>query len=155
MLREQWWTWLEKKKKKKEVDLVVLVAHGDTDGYSRWCCYWWIGWQMGLSRATMTRMRERERERERMAKIGCWRVVFWPILDPNFSTSRPWKSNLFIGDGKGTLCLFWYRILAIGFTWKNPNHWFKVAMMNCQFCSWKWLVRLATLGRCHRLYSLE
>jgi hypothetical protein len=28
--------------------------------------------------------RERERERVRMAETGCWRVVFWPILDPKF-----------------------------------------------------------------------
>jgi len=27
--------------------------------------------------------------------------------------------------------------------------------MNCQFCAGKWLVGLATLKRCHRLYSLD
>jgi len=28
-------------------------------------------------------------------------------------------------------------------------------MMNYQFCVGKWLVGLAILGRCHRLYSLD
>jgi len=103
------------------------------------------------------RERERERERER-GSAGSRNeggLVFSSILDPNLSTPGPWKSNLFIGDERGTLCLFWCQILTLGSTWKHPNHWFKVAMMNCQFCAGKWLVGLATLERCNRLCSLD
>jgi hypothetical protein len=60
-----------------------------------------------------------------------------------------------MGGGRGTFCLFWCKILALGSTRKHPNHRLKVAMMNCQFCAGKWLVGLATLGPCHCLCSLD
>jgi hypothetical protein len=55
-------------------------------------------------------------------------------LDRNFSIPRAWRSNLFIGGGRGTFCLLWCKISALGSTWKHLNHWLKIAMMNCQFC---------------------
>jgi hypothetical protein len=100
-----------------------------------------------------------ERDRERGERFGWeqkWRgrLVFCRFWT-QFSSPGPWKSNLFIGDRKGTLCLFWCQISALGSTRKHPNHWFKVAMMNYQFCVGKWLVGLAILGRCHRLCNLD
>jgi len=62
-------------------------------------------------------------------------------LDPIISTSY-----LFIGGGKGTLCIFWYKISALGLTRKHPNHWLKVAMMNCQFCAGKMVGRVSHFG---------
>jgi len=88
------------------------------------------------------RWREREREVLLAAEIGLGRLVFLLSLDPNFSTHGAWRSNLFIGGGRGTLCLFWCKILALGLTRKHPNHWLKVAMMNCQFCARKMVGRV-------------
>jgi hypothetical protein len=132
-------------------------------GGSRWC--WWLFLVVlllvdrvadGLMVTCYDGWNDREREREwGWQKLGVGGWFFGRFWTQNFSTSRPWKSNLFIGDGRGTLCLFWYRISNLGSTRKNPNHWFKVAMMNCQFCAWKWLVGLATLGQCHCLCSLD
>jgi hypothetical protein len=82
-------------------------------------------------------------------------LVFWLTLDQLFSSSGAWKSNLFIGGGRGTLCLLWCKLSTLGSTRKHLNHWFKVVMMNCQFCAGKMVGRVATLGRCHRLYSLD
>jgi hypothetical protein len=42
----------KKKKKKKEIDLAalaVLMAHSDTGGCSRWCCYGGRQWLMLVS----------------------------------------------------------------------------------------------------------
>jgi len=50
------------------------------------------------------------------AETGLGRLVFWLSLDRSFSTSRALRSNLFIGGGRGTLYLFWYKILALGST---------------------------------------
>ena len=55
-------------------------------------------------------------------------LVFLSILDPISSSLRPWKSNLFISKGRGTLCLLWCQILALDSTRKHPSHWLKVVM---------------------------
>ena len=101
------------------------------------------------------RKREREERGSASSRNEGGRVVFLLILDPILSTLRPWKSNLFIEGRRGTFCFFWCQISALGSTPKYPNHWFKVAMMNCQFCAGKWLVGLVILGRCHRLWGLN
>ena len=63
--------------------------------------------------------REREKESNDGRLLG--RMVFWLSLDPDFSASGAWKSNLFIGGGRGTLCLFWCKILALGSTRKHDE----------------------------------
>jgi hypothetical protein len=92
---------------------------------------------------------ERERERERGSagsKNRLGRLVFLLSLDPNFSTPGAWRSNLFIGGRRGTLCLLRCKISALGSTRKHPNHWLKVAMMNCQFCAGKMVGRFGHFG---------
>jgi len=107
----------------------------------RWRCssQWWRCWWLNASV-------ERERGVLLAVKIKCWRLVFWPFLDPNLSTSGAWRSNLFIGGGRGTLCLFLCKISSIGSTRKHPNHWFKVTMMNCQFCAGKMAGQVGHFG---------
>jgi len=81
----------------------------------------------------------------------------WPFS--NFGTRK--KDDFFLTLDppssflRGTLCFFWYKLSALGSTRKHPNHRLKVAKMNCQFCAGKWLVGLATLGRCHWLCCLN
>jgi hypothetical protein len=79
-------------------------------------------------------------------------AVFGPKFLP---LVEAWKSHLFIGGGRGTPLLFYWQISALGSTRKHSNHYFKEAMMNCHLCAGKWLVRLATLWRCLRRYSLD
>jgi len=51
--------------------------------------------------------------------------------------------------GRGTCCFLWCQILALDLALKDPNHWFKVAIMGYQICCWKWLVEWVILGQYH------
>jgi hypothetical protein len=100
---------------------------------------------------------EREREEEIKSwlqrgegewrwQTGLGRLIFLLSLDPNLPPSRAWRSNIFIGDRRGTLCLFWCKISALGSTRNHPNHWLKVAMINCQFSAGKIAGRVGHFG---------
>jgi len=118
---------------------------------------WFLVMEMEVFNPVVTKLvverRSGEREVLLEAKTGCWKLVFWLSFDQNLSPLGVCKSHLFIGGGRGTLCLFYCQISALGSTRKHSNHCFKEAMMNCQFCAGKWPVGLATLGRCRRLCS--
>jgi hypothetical protein len=98
---------------------------------------------------------ERNREVLLAAETGLGRLVFWLSLDRNFSTPRALRLNIFIGDGRGT---FFYLLV------QNHSPWFDLKASQplaqtsndeLSVLQEKWLVGLATLGRCHRLYSLD
>ena len=67
-------------------------------GWGRWLRWWCCSgdrWQ-----------REREREKESEDGRPLRRLVFLLSLDPDLPTHGAWKSHLFMGGGRGTLCLF-------------------------------------------------
>jgi hypothetical protein len=73
---------------------------GGCVGFLWWSWWWedrWWGWWW------LKRRRERGRE-EKLHKRGR-EAGFFPTLDPIFSSLRPCNSPLFIGGGRGTLCL--------------------------------------------------
>ena len=77
---------------------------------------------------------------------------FWLTLDL-IGPPPPWtmkNKSIYRWWKRDTLSLVVLNF-SLGSTRKHPNHWFKVAMMNCQFCEGKWLVGMATLGQRHRL----
>jgi hypothetical protein len=81
------------------------------------CSSWW--WRCWWLKAVVERERGGGFAGSRNEGGG---LVFSSILNPNLSTHGPWKSNLFIGDERGALCLFWCQFLALGLTWKHLNH---------------------------------
>ena len=91
---------------------------------------------------------ERNREVLLAAETELGRLVYLLSLDRNFSTPGALRSNIFIGGGRGTLFLFWFDLKASQPLAQSSNDELSVLHE-------KWLVGLATLGRCHRLYSLD
>ena len=82
-------------------------------------------------------------------------LLLYLACDFSSLSLRSWNSPLFIGARRRTLYLIWCQILAINFTWKDPKHWFKVAIMSCEIWCRNWLVRLATLGWCLNHYGVN
>jgi len=113
--------------------MAVLADYGDASGGSRWWCCCDGRWRRRFWRLKVAMEKEREGREVRLTAEMRGEAGFLLTFDPNFSPSGAWKSNLFIDSGRGTLFLFWCQILAFGLTWKHPNHWFKVTMMNYQF----------------------
>ena len=105
--------------------------------FSRCRCYYRrLGgrWQLAVALVVVAGGHGGERNREENVGWNRKCLVFWLTLGQIFSTPGAWRSNIFIGSGRGTFCLFWCKISALGLTRKHPNHWLKVAMMNCRFC---------------------
>ena len=86
----------------------------------------------GVSSKNGDRSHSRGQEEEKNCINGGRGAGFWPILDPIFSSLRPWNAALFIGGGRGTFCLSWCQIVAFGLVGKHPNRCFKVCTSNCQ-----------------------
>jgi len=63
-------------------------------------------------------------ERKTMQKI-----IFFSVLDSDFSLFGAWNPPPFIEGGRGTCCLLWRQILALDSKQKDPNYSFKVVIM--------------------------
>jgi hypothetical protein len=68
------------------------------------------------------------RKRKKTRKID----DFFSTLASHFSSIRALNPPMFIGGGRGILFLFWRQILTLDSNWKDANHWFKVAIIDCQ-----------------------
>jgi hypothetical protein len=108
-------------------------------------CCWWLRWQW--RRGEKKRKKRVDREEKNLGR----KTDFLPTLGYDFLILKAWNPPLFIGGGRGTLCLFWRQILAIDSNMKNLNCWFKGVIMVCQNRLLK-LVMLATLGWHHSGY---
>jgi hypothetical protein len=79
-----------------------------------------------------------ETRRKKKGNVGRWgeklgkRTDNFPSLASDFSTLRAWNPPLFIKGGRGIFCLYWCQILVFDLNRKDSNHWFKIAIKNCQ-----------------------
>jgi hypothetical protein len=82
-------------------------------------------------------------------------VGFFVVFRPKFLS--PWSmqiTSIYRWWKRDILSLLVLNV-GLGSAWKHSNYCFKEVIMNCQFCAGKWLVGLATLGRCRCLCSLD
>ena len=76
-----------------------------------------------------------EKDRE-----GEWRwqtfreAGFFAVFGPKFLCLWSMKIKPIYRRWKRDTLSFLVQNIGLGLTRKHPNHWFKVAMMNCQFC---------------------
>jgi hypothetical protein len=101
----------------------------DTRGNS-WLVIWeGLSWRWWWHHYGDITKKERKIGGEEKKNRDWGEASFLPILDPNLFSSNAWNPPLFIGGGRGTLCLFWKKILALDSNRKDPNCWFKVVIM--------------------------
>jgi hypothetical protein len=82
---------------------------GGCAGFLWWIWYlWWcvgrVCWYYRRRRQLWKRWREKERKTEKVAETGK-KLIFWLILDPNFSFLRLLNPPLFIAGGRGQFFL--------------------------------------------------
>jgi hypothetical protein len=50
------------------------------------------------------------------------KAKFWPTLIIDFFPLHAWNLPLFIGGGRGIICLYWCQILTLDLNRKDHNH---------------------------------